>query len=123
MLTSRISIRSFYTLPRLCSKRDSVYGVEEGHGARNEVRTEKWIRKQQMKNQTKGGDWRKERNFSPSIDSFTTQLSNWSDADQGLPGPPSTIQKVRRINNLKLAQDIFDAAMLVQRAKNLPEKV
>lgn len=123
MNLARLSFRSFCTTTILRSKRDNVYGVEEGHGTRNEVRSEKWIRKQKLRSQTKGEAWRTDRNYESSVQKFTLPLSNWSDADQDLPGPPSNLQKLAKINNLKLAQDIFDAAQLVQRAKNLPEKV
>jgi len=43
----------------------------------------------------------------------------WTDVDTELPGPPTDHQKVRQLKNLRLAQDIFDAAMLVQRAKDM----
>lgn len=45
--------------------------------------------------------------------------NNWSDVDSGLPGPASALQRVRKSKNLRLAQDVFDAAMLVKRAKNI----
>ena len=45
----------------------------------------------------------------------------WTDVDSGLPGPPTDHQKLRQLKNLQLAQDIFDAAMLVQRAKDIKD--
>ena len=45
--------------------------------------------------------------------------NNWSDAETGLPGPATDLQRVRVLKNQRLAQDIFDAAMLVKRAKNI----
>ena len=43
----------------------------------------------------------------------------WTDVDSGLAGPPTDSQKIRQLKNMRLAQDIFDAAMLVQRAKDM----
>ena len=45
--------------------------------------------------------------------------NNWSDAETRLPGPATDLQRVRVLKNQRLAQDIFDAAMLVKRAKNI----
>merc|ERR1739838_470055 len=45
--------------------------------------------------------------------------NTWTDVDSGSPGPPTDSQKIRQLKNMRLAQDIFDAAMLVQRAKDM----
>ena len=38
------------------AKRHIIYGTEEGHDVKNEVRKERWIRKRQRR--PLGGDWR-----------------------------------------------------------------
>ena len=48
---------------------------------------------------------------------FTLGMHNWSDVDSKLPGAPTPLQSATRARNVNLAQDIFDAYMLVQRAK------
>jgi len=50
---TKIQIRSIYTLANNSSrvsnlygrKADKIYGLEDGHGPKNEVRKEKWIKK------------------------------------------------------------------------------
>ena len=53
---ARIQIRSFFTLANnhtrvsnLCGRKEHVYGVEEGHDVKNEVRKDRWIKKHRLK--------------------------------------------------------------------------
>ena len=46
-------------------------------------------------------------------------MSNWSDPESGTPGAPLPIQTIQRQRMTQLAQDIFDAAMLVKRAQSI----
>ena len=53
---AKIQIRSIFTLANnstrvsnLCGRKaDNIYGVEEGHGFKNEVRKEKWIKRHRI---------------------------------------------------------------------------
>ena len=53
---AKIQIRSIFTLANnsttisnLCGRKaDNIYGVEEGHGFKNEVRKEKWIKRHRV---------------------------------------------------------------------------
>lgn len=128
---AKIQIRSIFTLANnssrvsnLCGRKaDKVYGIEEGHGPKNEVRKERWIKAQWLKKhghyingedyRVKNGYMRYQRDFM--VDAY----NNWSDVDSGLPGASTDLQRIRKLKNLRLAQDIFDAAMLVQRAKDI----
>lgn len=128
---AKIHIRSIFTLANnsgrvsnLCGRKaDKIYGVEEGHGPKNEARKEKWIKKQWKKDNgpyINGEDYRVKNGYMKHQQLFMVDIhNNWSDADSGLPGPSTDMQRVRKLKNLRLAQDIFDAAMLVQRAKNI----
>ena len=113
----RIS-RPFSTFRALLN-RESKYGVEEGHGKKNEFRKEKWIKKRERKLQTRGGDWRKSSGYNKNQQEFLLPLSNWSDVETQFPGAPSDLQKRHKIRELQLAQDVFDAYQLVQRAQNV----
>ena len=46
-------------------------------------------------------------------------MNNWSEVETGFPGAPTQKQINERKVMIQLAQDIFDAAMLVKRAKNI----
>ena len=56
-IAAKIQIRSIFTLANhsgrvsnLCGRKaDKIYGVEEGHGEKNEARKEKWIKKKLKK--------------------------------------------------------------------------
>jgi len=130
-IAAKIQIRSIYTLANnssrvsnLCGRRaDKLYGVEEGHGEKNEFRKEKWIKADRKKNRgefTNGEDYRVKNGYMKYQHEFMVDaFNNWSDVDSGLPGPSTDLQRVRKLKNQRLAQDIFDAAMLVKRAKNI----
>ena len=55
-IAAKIQIRSIFTLANnstrvsnLCGRKaDKIYGVEEGHGVKNEVRGEKWIKRHRI---------------------------------------------------------------------------
>ena len=55
-IAAKIQIRSIFTLANnstrvsnLCGRKaDHIYGVEEGHGFKNEVRKEKWIKRHRV---------------------------------------------------------------------------
>ena len=55
-IAAKIQIRSIFTLANnstrvsnLCGRKaDKIYGVEEGHGVKNEVRGEKWIKRHRV---------------------------------------------------------------------------
>jgi len=130
-IAAKIQIRSIFTLANhsgrvsnLCGRKaDKIYGVEEGHGEKNEARKEKWIKKKLKKDRGEfinGEDYRVKSGFMKDHQMFMVDIhNNWSDAETGLPGPATDLQRVRVLKNQRLAQDIFDAAMLVKRAKNI----
>ncbi len=103
----------------LCNRRDS-YGVEEGHGQKNEVRKEKWIRKRNRP--TYGKQWRIQNNYElqPLVKGTLASQSEWTDVETGHPGPGTDEQRIRRARMTLLAAEIHQAAMLVQRAKSMP---
>ena len=55
-IAAKIQIRSIFTLANNSTrvsnlfgrKADNIYGVEEGHGFKNEVRKEKWIKRHRV---------------------------------------------------------------------------
>ena len=100
--------------------RDPKYGVEEGHGLKNEARKEKWIKKRQRP--TAGQAWRKAQGLEPLVlGTKIKAMPEWSDVETGFPGAPTPAQIHAKKVNLQLCQDIFDAAMLVKRAQNIPK--
>ena len=106
-------------ISNLCKKSDHMYGNEFGHTIKNEFRKDRWIR--QHYRAPKGEDWRVKNGFgkmTPLEGSLRT-MSNWSDPESGTPGAPLPIQTIQRQRMTQLAQDIFDAAMLVERAKKM----
>ena len=106
----------------LFGKRDAYYGTEYGHDKKNEVRNERWIRKTYRR--SGGESWRESKGYdkvTPLLGSLRT-MSNWSDVESGLPGTPLKVQAVQRQRMTQLAQDIYDAAMLVRRAKGFSDK-
>ena len=106
-------------ISNLCKKSDHMYGNEFGHTIKNEFRKDRWIR--QHYRAPKGEDWRVKNGFgkmTPLEGSLRT-MSNWSDPESGTPGAPLPIQTIHRQRMTQLAQDIFDAAMLVERAKKM----
>lgn len=125
-IAAKIQIRSIFTLANnstrvsnLCGRKaDKIYGVEEGHGVKNEVRGEKWIKGHRI--HRNGEDWRVGNGYSKKQHLWMLETGHtWTDVDSELPGPPTDSQRIRQLKNLRLAQDIFDAAMLVQRAKDM----
>ena len=123
-----IQIRCFssaansFRVPNLCGRKDHMYGNEYGHDIKNEFRKDKWIRKKYKS--PKGEDWRVSNGFdkTPPLKGTLRAMSNWSDAESGINGAPLPTQTIQRQRMTQLAQDIFDAAMLVERAKNMPVK-
>ena len=84
---------------------------------KNEVRKEKWIKKKTRL--TKGRDWRLEHGYdTKGVQKISASMNNWSEVDSGQPGSATDWQKRHKQRNIQLAQDIFDAYNLVQRAKN-----
>jgi len=125
-IAAKIQIRSIFTLAsnstrvsNLCGRKaDKIYGVEEGHGHKNEVRGEKWIKRYRA--HKNGEDWRLANGYDKKQHLWMLETGHtWTDVDSGLPGSPTDHQKIRQLKNLQLAQDIFEAAMLVQRAKDM----
>jgi len=128
---TKIQIRSIFTLANnssrvsnLCGRKaDKIYGIEEGHGSKNEARKEKWIKAQWKKDHgpyINGEDYRVKNGYMRNQSVYMVDaFNNWSDVDSGLPGPSTDLQRIRKLKNLRLAQDIFDAAMLVKRAENI----
>jgi len=122
---ARIQIRSIFTLANnttrvsnLCGRKEHVYGNEEGHDVKNEFRKDKWIKKHRRT--TAGEDWRLKNGYQKYPTCFLLDNgTDWSDVDTELPGPPTDLQKIRKLKNQRLAQDVFDAYMLVQRAKDI----
>ena len=106
----------------LFGKRDAYYGTEYGHDTKSEVRNERWIRKTYRR--SAGESWRESKGYdkvTPLLGSLRT-MSNWSDVESGLPGTPLKIQAIQRQRMTQLAQDVYDAAMLVRRAKGFSDK-
>ena len=105
-------------ISNLNGRKDHNYGYEHGHSYKNEVRKESWIKKRYRA--PKGYAWRKEHGYesNPMVGVFR-DMSDWSDVDSGHPGAPSKYQVHRRLIMIQLCQDVFDAAMLVERAKNM----
>ena len=106
-------------ISNLCKKSDHIYGNEFGHTIKNEFRKDKWVRKHYRR--PKGEDWRVNNGFGkmPPLEGSLRTMSNWSDPESGTPGAPLPIQTIQRQRMTQLAQDIFDAAMLVERAKKM----
>jgi hypothetical protein len=117
-----VASRSFFTMANtsqsnVCGRRDHVYGNEEGHDIKNEVRKEKWIRKRNPR--TGGENWRRQAGYEPDPLTHGTfaQMSDWSETDTGHLGAPTEKQKIEKVRMIELAQSIYDAAMLVEKAK------
>ena len=109
---------------RICNllgKRDAYYGTEYGHDKKNEFRNEKWIRKNYRR--SAGQNWRESKGYdkvTPLLGSLRI-MSNWSDVESGLPGTPLKVQAIQRQRMTQLAQDVYDAAMLVRKAKSFSD--
>jgi len=122
LLCSRVSV----TVPRSgisvssvqLASRHKIYGVEEGHHIKNEVRKEKWIRKRMRR--PLGGDWREEQGLARSGNEGGYPLTDnpdWSYAD-GRPGIPSFKQIKRMIEQRQYAVEIKEALEAVKFAQN-----
>lgn len=118
--------RGFFTVANnnsfgriLASKNDKLYGQEPGHDLKNEVRKEKWIRKRMRR--TMGAAWREQSGYErqPFISGTMSQLNDWTDVNTGMAGAPTLKQKAQRKRMVELAQDIYDAAKMVEKAKKL----
>jgi len=98
-------------------KRFKKYGAEEGHDNKNEVRKERWIRKQ-MPNRTGGGDWREEhgltRNSNNSGPLYDIPDYRFED---GSPGIPSMNQVKTRLQEKLYAQQIKEALDFIKNSQ------
>jgi len=71
---------------------------------KNEGRKEKWIKKKLKKDRGDylghvcGEDYRVKNGYMKKQNLFVVDVfSNWSDADSGLPGPSTAMQRVRKL--------------------------
>lgn len=106
----------------MSSKRDKLYGVEEGHAEqKNEVRKEKFWRKRNPSR--KGAFWRETNGYDTrnalSHGAFA-MIPDWSD-ENGDAGAPTPLQEKIRQYELTLIQQIYDASMIVQKAKEFEQ--
>ena len=113
------TVANSFRIHNLSAKKDHNYGNEWGHDIKDEVRKEKWIRKRNRR--TKGENYRVSNGFEkePALIGHLKAMNNWSNAETGTPGAPLLSQTIDRQRMSELAQDIFDAAMLVEKAKLL----
>ncbi|XP_023327638.1 39S ribosomal protein L52, mitochondrial [Eurytemora carolleeae] len=93
--------------------RHIIYGVEEGHDTKNEVRKDRWIRKRKRK--ALGGVWREDQGLPSNIHSEGPLIDDmdWSFAD-GRPGVPSFPQIKRMYKQKQYATEIKAALDLVK---------
>ena len=94
----------------------SRYGYEEGHGEKNEVRKDNWWRKRNP--HRKIVDWREEQKLHPQAVAWgpLSQTADWSFPD-GQPGVLNEKQRRMRADNIRLVNEVHQAAMLVMKAK------
>merc|ERR1711913_143850 len=95
-----------------------IYGTEEGHDVKNEVRKERWIRKRQRR--PLGGEWRESQGLGRSGNEGgcpLTDLPDWSYAD-GRPGIPSFKQIKRMVEQRQYAVEIKEALDAVKFAQD-----
>lgn len=92
------------------------YGYEEGHGEDNEVRKEKFFRKRNP--QRKVHDWRRKHNLHPQALAWGpwSQKADWS-FESGDPGVLNAKQQQLMTDNIRLAEEVHQAALLVLKAK------
>jgi len=114
ILSSRISFIHPAIYHARTATRHSVYGTEEGHHIKNEVRKEKWIRKRMRR--PLGGDWREAQGIPRNIhcnEGPFAEGSEWSYAD-GRPGVPSFTQLKRTYEQRQYAHNVKAALDLVK---------
>lgn len=100
------------------SKRDKLYGVEEGHGEqKNEVRKEKYWRRRNPPR--KGSLWREvngyDKNNALHCGAFSL-IPDWSD-ESGEIGAPTPMQEKIVAQNLRLINEVYEAAMIATKAQ------
>ncbi|CAB4069784.1 MRPL52 [Lepeophtheirus salmonis] len=110
-----------YLSVRSISYKQRLYGNEEGHDKKNEVRKEKWIRKHTMRKKM-GGDYREmvlqysrnpQESGNPIID-----LPDWNHPD-GSVGVLSKGQQTRILEKKELIGDILESFNIVQEASKI----
>jgi len=97
------------------------YGSEEGHAEKNEVRGDNWWRKRNP--HRKIVDWRGEQKLHPHAVTWgpLSQTADWSFQD-GQPGVLNEKQRRMRADNIRLVNEVHQAAVLVMKAKQFEKK-
>ena len=116
------SIINSGTIVRFMGRRDKIYGSEESHAEKNEVRKEKWWRKRNPP--IRGGNWRKDNGYDEqnalSRGAFAL-IPEWSNHETGDSGAPSPLQEQIRDDRLLLINQVYEAAMLVKTAQEFEQ--
>lgn len=100
-----------------CRTKVRDYGFEEGHGEKNEVRKDAWFRKRNPPR--KVHDWRRKQNLHPQALAWgpCSQSADWSYDESGDPGVLNSKQQSMLKDNLRLVEEVHQAAMLVKKAQ------
>lgn len=102
----------------MASKRDKLYGVEEGHAEqKNEVRKEKYWRKRNPSR--KGSYWREANGYDKNNALHTgafALIPDWSNAS-GEIGAPTPLQEKIVQQNLRLINEVYEAALIAKKAQ------
>lgn len=104
-----------------CRNKVKDYGYEEGHGEKNEVRKDAWWRKRNPPR--KVHDWRQKHNLHPQALAWGpwSQRADWSFED-GQTGVLNEKQQRLYEDNVRLAKEVHEAALLVLKAKEFEKK-
>lgn len=102
-------------------RRDKMYGSEPGHGEKNEVRKERWWRKKNPP--LRGGDWRELRGLEHDSlpKGIFARRPDWRRLD-GEPGALTVAQEHNKEAELRLIEDIYEAAQVTLKAKEFESK-
>jgi len=105
-------------ITRHMARRDKLYGVEEGHAEqKNEVRKEKYWRKRNPS--MKGLHWRESQGYDKSdalCKGAFALIPDWSD-ESGDVGAPTILQQNIMHSNLRLVNEVYEAAAIVRKAQ------
>jgi len=99
---------------RHIGRKDNAYGYEEGHGTKNEVRKDRWIRKRRIK--TAGQEWREEQGLVPNPfrSHALVTTPDWKFKD-GRPGYLTQDQAEAVAIMKDLCQDVHEALKLMKK--------
>jgi len=118
LLQNALTKTTTSNITRHMANRDKLYGVEEGHATqKNEVRKEKYWRKRNPP--LKGFVWRETQGYDKSKALATGAFSlipDWSN-ESGEFGAPTPLQERIMEENLRLINEIYEAASIVKKAQ------